>query len=239
MTQYQTKVTMTTATVSALQTSGSYLYVFRAVQASDRAGRPVVWTRQPYSQHTYVNWSASYDAYTSLSPIKAGQEIPVGFFAAINVGELLQVTAGGIGTVTSAGHNGTISIQNTTSTPFTCGVGGGLSGDAAAPLCAFPLNGNSLEVVTPLDKIMLMFSTQLIAPGTVIDDFYGAPLSSFGPGVLIDLASANQRTLSYDINTGWSWGGYNWAREVPAGTNLVPLLIEPPAKPRSVDPAAC
>jgi hypothetical protein len=43
-----------------------------------------------------------------------------------------------------------------------------------------------------------------------------------------DLAAENQPSLGYDINAGWSWGGFSWAQEVPAGTGLVPLLIEPP-----------
>src|SRR5260370_993515 len=101
-------------------------------------------------------------------------------------------------------------------------------GSGAAPFCAFPLYGNSLQVVVPLGKILLMFSSQPVAPGTVIDDFYAPAVRSFSSGVLIDLAAENQPSLGYDINAGWSWGGFSWAQEVPAGTGLVPLLIEQP-----------
>ncbi|HEX9542486.1 MAG TPA: hypothetical protein VGA04_30545 [Streptosporangiaceae bacterium] len=224
--QYQVTITMQPATVTDLINSGNVLYVFRAVQASDPAGRPLVWMSAPYSVMTQINCSDRYDAYTSPTPFQAGEQVTAGFSDAIEVGQQLQVQAGGFGEV-EAGHVGAVSVLNTTGTYFTCGIGGG-GGSGAAPFCAFPLYGNSLQVVVPLGKILLMFSSQPVAPGTVIDDFYAPAVRSFSSGVLIDLAVENQPALGYDINAGWSWGGFNWAQQVPAGTGLVPLLIEQP-----------
>ena len=222
--QYQVTITMQPATVTDLINSGNVLYVFRAVQASDSAGRPLVWMSAPYSVMTQINCSDRYNAYTAPDPIKAGVQVMAGFSDAIELGQQLQVQAGGFGEV-EAGHPGAVSIRNTTGTYFTCGIGGG----GAAPFCAFPLYGNSMQVVVPLEKILLMFSSQPVAPGTIIDDFYApAVRSSFSSGVLIDLAAENQPSLGYDIDAGWSWGGFNWGQQVPAGTGLVPLLIEQP-----------
>jgi hypothetical protein len=229
--QYQVTINMPQATVTDLVNSRNILYVFRAVRASDPAGRPLLWMSAPYSVVTQINCCDRYDAYTSPSPIRAGEQVTAGFSDPIEVGQQLQVQAGGFGDV-EAGHPGAVSILNTTSTYFTCGIGGGGAGGGAAPFCAFPLYGNSLQVVVPLGKILLMFSSQPVAPGTAIDDFYAPAVRSFSSGVLIDLATENQPALGYDINAGWSWGGFSWAQQVPAGTGLVPLLIEapPPAK---------
>ena len=224
--QYQVTINMPQATVADLVNSGNVLYVFRAVQASDPAGRPLLWMSAPYSVMTQINCSDRYDAYTSQNPIEAGVQVTAGFSDPIEVGQQLHVQPGGFGEV-EAGHPGAVSVLNSTSTYFTCGIGGG--GDSgAAPFCAFPLYGNSLQVVVPLEKILLMFSSQPVAPGTVIDDFYAPAVRSFSSGVLIDLAIENQPALGYDINAGWSWGGYNWGQQVPVGTGLVPLLIEQP-----------
>jgi hypothetical protein len=226
MTQYQVQISMTAATVTALTESGSRLQAFRAVQSSDRAGRPLLWRSPDYSATTYVDWTSRYFAYTSRSAIKAGQRVVVGFQAVIDTGQTLNVTSGGIGEVSAEGRAGEISILNTTTTQFTCGIGG--PADNPEPTCAFPLYGNHLQRIVPLPKILLMFSTQPLVPGTVISGTIMTTLTSFGPAVLVDLGSESDRAVSYDINTGWSWGGFSWARQIPAGTDLVPLLIESP-----------
>jgi hypothetical protein len=229
MSEFQVTITMATATVSALITSGCLLDAFRAVQNSDLAGRPLLWQQPPYSATTQIGWDDGYAAYTSESPIQNGTPVSVGFSAPVTVGQQLEVTTGGIGQVTAGGYPDAISILNTTTTPYTCGIGGGV-GDAPAPYCAFPLYGKTLQVITPLQQILLLFSTAPITPGTVVSTL-GAPqsaaLTTAGPGILIDLDTANQRTVNYDINTGWSWGGYSWAQEILAGTDLEPLLIQP------------
>ena len=82
-------------------------------------------------------------------------------------------------------------------------------------------------MVAPLAKVLLMFSTQPLAPGTVVGPPPVAPrLESYSPTILIDLTSANQRDVCFDVDAGWSWGGFAWAQTCQAGANVVPLLIE-------------
>ncbi len=84
-----------------------------------------------------------------------------------------------------------------------------------------------MDDVTPVQKLLLIFSTNQMKTGTAIDYIYGAySLASYSPGIFIDLTGAQQRAVNYDINEGWSWGGYAWAREIASNSNLVPLLIE-------------
>ncbi len=222
---HQVTVTMTTDTVTALVTSGNKLYAFRAVAASDRAGLPVLWATIPFSARTQITWTDSWSAYTSETPITAGRQVTIGFSDSIDVGQVLKVGDGGTGQVSADGHPGVISILNTTTTPYTCGTSCAANDNAATPICVFPLYGNNLQTIEPLQSVLLVFSTRSVSPGTVIDDFYDAALTAYSPGYQIDLTTANQRSVGYDINAGWSCGSCSWAVSLAAGQNLVPRLI--------------
>jgi hypothetical protein len=218
-TPYQVTISMTAQTVSQLLAAGFFLYGFKAVQTSMAGGSPVVWfATQEFSATTTVNWQEQYQAYTSNSQIIPGGGITASFAASITLGQTLNVEAGGVGDVTSGGPSTAISILNTVSTPFTCGISE-LQGANYNALCAFPLFGNNEDVIAPIERVFLMFSTQPVNTGTVIEQ-------SYGPGILIDLTASNQRTVNYDINTGWSWGGGSWAQMFPPNSDMVPMLIE-------------
>ena len=88
-------------------------------------------------------------------------------------------------------------------------------------MCAFNLYGNSLDVIAPIEMVLFMFASDQINTGTVIE-------KAFSQGLLIDLTGApnNTRTVSFDINKGWEWGGERWATKVPPSSKLIPLLIQ-------------
>jgi hypothetical protein len=219
VTDYNVDIEMSPATVQALLTGNYYLYGFKAVQSTQGGGAPLVWFKsQTFSTSTVVAWETLYQAYTSTSQIIPNGKITASFAADIDLGQTLSVGLGGIGTVTAGGPPFAISILNTTSTPFTCGISQVENG-TASPLCAFPLFGNNLDVIAPIEKVLLMFSTIPVNTGTVI-------MQSYSSSLLIDLTSDTSRTVSYDINGGWSWGGFSWATQYPPSSNLVPLLIE-------------
>ncbi len=219
MADYSVSINMTSDTVTKLYGGNYKLYGFKAVQSAIGGGAPLVWfATDTYSNTTVIDWQGNYQAYTSNSPIIANGQIVAGFAADINLGQILNVAAGGIGTVVGGGPATAISILNTTSTPFTCGISEMTSG-TTNPLCAFPLYGNQMDVVAPIEQVLLMFSTTSYKPGTVIEQAYSS-------GIFINLTGAQQRAVSYDINEGWSWGGYAWAQQIPSNSNLVPLLIE-------------
>ncbi|HKX29368.1 MAG TPA: hypothetical protein VJ302_16850, partial [Blastocatellia bacterium] len=192
---YTVTIKMNSATVTALINSGNYLFGFKAVQSSDQAGRPLVWSRtQDFSTTTAVNWTNQYNAYTSHTDIEPGALIQVVFSAPALTGQTLEVVAGGTGSVVNSGPTYAISVLNTTTTPFTCGLA---EGSAASPLCAFPLYGNNLQTITPLEKILLLFSTEPTDPGTVVSTFYNNLLlarESLSQGILIDMTGSTQRS---------------------------------------------
>ncbi len=210
------------STLDALNGSGYWLFAYAAVQCSDHEAQPLVWmTTQRYSETTTVTGAAQFDAYTVPSPTVSGPVVP-GFSAPIAAGQTLTVSStAGSGTVTQGGAAGALTILNGTTTPLGCGISQVVAG-AAAPVCLMPLHGENGQVIVPVPSILLLFSTQEAAAGTVA-------ATAGGPGVLLDVGTAPQAAVSFDIDQGWSWGGATWGQAVEFGTPLAPLLVAPSA----------
>ncbi len=219
---YTVNITMDQNTVNSLQNNGYYLYGFKAVASAASGGAPLVWFEtQTYGLTTSVSWETQYQAYTSQSAIIPNGQIVASNSYNANLGQTLNVTnQAGTGTVVAGGTEGAISILNQTSTQMTCGISELQNGESKT-LCAFPLFGNNMDVIAPIEKVLLTFATQQVNTGTVIE-------KSFASSFFIDMtgAVANTREVSYDLNTSWSCDGCAWAEFYPPNAELVPLLIE-------------
>lgn len=205
-------------TLQALVQGGYTLYALQAVQGAG-GGVPVAWLRtRAFSENTRLAWENTYQAYTSTS-----QSVPGGTITAIAAypiapGQTLQVTSPtGTGTVVSGGVAGEVSILNQTTVPFTAGLAQSMNG-SGEPLCAFPLYGGNLVLVSPVPQVLVMFSA--VPDQTVMTQ-------ALGPGVLVDFTGATDRSVTFDINNGWAWGEEAWGKAVPPLSDLVPLLIQP------------
>ncbi|AUX43503.1 uncharacterized protein SOCE26_049520 [Sorangium cellulosum] len=223
-TSYAIDIAMDQNTVNALSNSGYYLYGFKGVQTTMKGGAPLVWFQtDTFSLATHVSWEEQFQAYTSLSSIIPKGQIKASAAYDIDLGQTLQVQdPKGTGAVVQGGTPGAISILNQTTTQFACGISqvqdvGGTP--TATPLCAFPLYGNGLDVMAPIELVLLSFATLQINTGTVI-------YKAFSQGILIHLTGVTERAVSFDINKGWSWGGGSWAQTVQASADIAPLLIE-------------
>ena len=221
-TEYQVEIDMDPQTVNALHSSNFRLYGFKAVRTDVGGGAPLVWFRTDnYSTNTDISWKTQFQAYTSTDAIIPDGKVEASFSENVDLGQTLNVDkAGGVGTVVGGGVKAAISILNKTATQYTCGISQVRDGKAN-PLCAFPLYGNHLDVIAPIEKVLLLFSTLPVNTGSVIEQAYG-------PGIYVDLTGAkdNLRKVRYDINKGWSWDGGVWAKQVAPNESLVPLLIQ-------------
>ncbi|NLS21017.1 hypothetical protein HGP16_31445 [Rhizobium sp. P40RR-XXII] len=218
-TDYGVTISMDQNTVAALSSGNYSLFGFKGVQTSAGGGVPLVWFKSDdFGLDTEVSWEVQYEAYTSRSAIIPNGQIKGLSSYAIDLGQMLEVeTPQGTGSVVD-GTEGMISIENLTTTQVTCGISEVVDG-TAQPLCAFPLYGNGLDAIVPIQKVMFTFSTNTVNTGTVIEKAYSQ-------SILIDLTAKTHREVSFDINEGWSWGGFSWAQAIRPSTNVVPLLIE-------------
>lgn len=219
LSQYEVDIQMSQDTLQALKQGGYTLLAFKAVQTTISGAAPLVWhqTRQ-LLMTTSITWQEQYQAYVSASQIIPNGMIRANSTTDIGLGQTAQISANGVMTATDGGTSSAISILNQTTQPWTCGVSQVVE-NQANPVCAAPLYGNMLDVIAPVEQVLLIFSSAPINTGTVI-------YKAGSLGLLIDLRRAAQRTVQFDINKGWSWGGQTWAQLVRPNTDLVPLLIQ-------------
>ena len=209
---------MSDQTVESLTSSGYRLSIFRVVETNDSATLPVLWlSTGNYSVYTKLSLSDALRAYSSQDPIGQNMMITPGFDPPIKLGQILKITGTkGTGMIIGGEQSDVIEILNTTGTLFTVGLSAG-SDAGAPPLCAAPLYGGDLKLLRPIDRALIIVSGTQAPAGTVLTQSRGA-------GVLVELGTAENRELYYDVQTAWSWGGFAWGTQVPAGTDLVGLV---------------
>lgn len=230
-------VKITIPTVDELQKNGFILYGYKAVQSSDKAGRPLVWTRNEYGPITTVEWPADLEAFASTDTIEKDQVISRGSEKSMSSGQIWTIDNTLKGPVTHGGTPEALSIKSRATRSLTCGLSQ-KQGKTFQPYCAFPLFANFLDTITPLDKVLLAFSTKSMELGTVVEgslsgtvtpsEALSAEGAAWSPGIFIDLTEASERQVKFDLQSGWSWGGETWADTVSNTQDVVPLLIEVP-----------
>lgn len=114
----------------------------------------------------------------------------------------------------------TILIQNDSATEYATGICVCNNNDSKYyGNGAFRIFGKNNIEVTPDNKAFLMFSDTNPQNNTVM-------LTSQNPGILIDFTiSDNVRTVTFDVNTGWSSSEQGWSTQYPKGTDLKALLV--------------
>ncbi|SCZ23374.1 hypothetical protein [Afifella marina] len=220
MAEYSITVEMDQNTVKALKDSGYYMYGFKAVRGQS-SGMPTVWfSSQNFLTDTTLTWEENYQAYISNDQIESNVVIHASAKADIDLGQTMNVDNVGNVSVTGEGTAGAISIMNNSTTQYTCGMSQQNPSGDYTTLCAFPLYGNGLDLIVPIETVLLMFATKPVKTATVI-------AQAFAQGALIDLTGVSSRSLSFDINKGWDAASATWMKKIAANSPLQPLLILP------------
>lgn len=220
---YKLHFTMNQTTLDALQ--GWNLVVFKGVKAPGSkpdSSAPLAWiVSDSFGLGTTIAWNEEYSAYTSTNQIVPNGVITATNPAAIDIGETYNVTQSGAGDVARSGQQNAISIHNLSDRQFTCGIAQTPAGSSdAQAICAFTLYGGTIDVIIPEEKVFMMFVSHTVDTGTVFEN-------SVSRGLFIDLTGVEGRDgVTYDVNKGWDWGGFSWAKQIPASSDLVPLLID-------------
>jgi hypothetical protein len=223
-------ITLSSTTVDALLKGGYSLSLLFATAMTNAAARPTVaFSTRDIMPRMALEWSLSVGAYTSSSPILAGRVISPGFETVVEPGETFLVHAGGGGEVKSEGVFSAITMINETGHQFTSGLSRVVLGSRVpAPIYAVPLYGHQINVATPLPRCLLLFTTQPASPGTALEKY--TPSAGHGgscsQALLVSVDQSQQRSLSFDMNTGWEWRGNSWGTIVRADADLVSLLIK-------------
>lgn len=223
MANFSVQITMSQTTVGTLKNQGFSLYGFKAVQTSQGGGAPLVWVTASGNDLlpvVEIDWMESYQSFISTSKtINANTVIHASNSANCDLGQTTKVDKNGLLTVFNGGAPHAITLDNAgSSNAWTCGISQKLADGTSAPMCAFPLNGQGVDIIAPIEKVLLFFATQPVNTGTVIEQ-------ALGQGVLLDLTANPNLTVHYDINAGWDFGGQSFGTVVPADSDIISLLI--------------
>jgi hypothetical protein len=226
-TPYAIDIMMSGTTVQQLKKSGFALYGFKAVQTANGAAAPVVWFQtqaQALLTNTQVTWTEQYQANISSDQIIPNGVINASTAIDIDLAQTANIDQYGNLSINEQGTASAISLNNQWSQAWTSGISQVVRGQPPSPMVALPLYGNMLEVIAPIEKVLLMFASPTVNTGTVIYKTYSS-------GVLVDLTGAPgnpaSRTVMFDLNDGWSWGAAAWGTPVQAQEDLIPILISP------------
>jgi hypothetical protein len=215
----QITITLAPATLAALKDMGYELYVMRAFDTTNAAGKPLVWVATTlFAENIMITFDVEYQAYISTSQVIPNGVVLVSTTAPVALGQTATIDANGTITVTQGGNPAGVTIVNGGTAPYTTGLAATVNGNSTAAIFAEPLYGLAADIAAPLDRFLLTFSTQGVAAGTLVEH-------AMSQSLLVDMTGTSQRAVTFDINTGWSAGGATWATPVPAGANLTPVLV--------------
>lgn len=217
--EYSVVVKMDDATTNDLIRNHYHLYAFRAVKGTGN-GSPVVWQSQNVTYKTLtVNWQTSYGAYICSPPpldnINGETEVEA------DLGQKFEISEDGTYKVVDGGPAGTILISNKQEADHSCGISECLGPDEFKPLCCFPLPRYMAATITPIQQVVLIFSTDIIRTATVVERAMSA-------GIVIDLSSDPSRTVFFK--------GNKWSSDNPKGISY--FSADDPLNPYLINPAA-
>jgi len=215
----QIAIKLAPATLAALKGLGYALYIMRLFDKTNAQGKALVWlTTTRLEEATSIDFDAVYQAYVSTTQMVGNAVVTVSSSAPVDLGMTATVGSNMQIAVTRGGNPDGVTIVNGVSTPYTTGLMARAIGGDFAPIFAEPLYGLAADIAAPLDQFLLTFSTQGVAPGALIEH-------AVSQSLLVDLSGVLQRAVVFDINNGWSAGGAAWAKPVPAGADLTPVLV--------------
>jgi hypothetical protein len=236
---------MSQDTVKELNKGEYTLCSFLACQSPNASlGYPLCWgVTKMFLNSVLISWQNSLCAYVSTSEIQENAKMYIPQPSSVFQSQI-RTSKSSLGSVTASSYGiklgqqmliedygsvsiiksdvvDTVLIKNDSSNLYSSGIGILDNYDNLYyGICSFNLSGHGNIQIVPVNKVFLMFSSKDVEHNTVIS-------VSENDGILVDFDGSidNIRTVTYDINTGWTSGQEIWGEVYPSGTNLKKLLI--------------
>ncbi len=227
---YQINLTIPKEVGDKLLKEKKVLYAFKAVKGPGD-GKPLVWMKPNYTaESSNITWTVNYGAYFSETEISAAIRYNTAGKVPVNLGDEAVIDSSGVISAIKGSVPGSVTVMDNYKkiTPLTFGLGSYKDAEKKIfdQFCAFPIDFGDAGIVTPIQKVALMFAKDTIQTATAIE-------RSIGPGILIDLTDKLTRNISFD-DTGddplkfWtSEDGVNSDEPFTADSAMNPLLIKP------------
>jgi len=132
---------------------GKNLRVYKSV-GSDSSGLPVVWFSQnQLSQSVTFSWTETYGGFvTDGGTPTQGISVKDVSEHSMTLGQIIKASNDGNVSLSNGGVEGAITVQNTDTRDWMCGMGQEVNG-TFSPICAFDLGGKDESVIMmPYEK---------------------------------------------------------------------------------------
>ncbi len=216
---HEIKLNIPAPTHRLLTRDGFALCGFRAVRTRVAGGIPALWFHTTgYGTSMAINWTDRRFAFTA-PPAPPGTPFEPKTLTAVQLGEMVDVEDG-TASILRGGPKHAVSIANATAQAVTCGLAQWQSvTGTVTPFCAFPLAPHTIDIIAPLEQVLLMFVTQPSGSPTAI-------AKAYSPGLLVEVGGGRPVSLRYDVGAGWSVEGAAYSTVVPPDIDLAALLID-------------
>lgn len=180
-----------------------------------------------FGKTTTVSWSIGYGMYTGIhQELSTGQDINTNnpYTEKVDLKDVLYVDSdAGTGVIKKGqGVASSLEVYNSTATVFSCGAlmnnQPSSQPPVFSPTCIFDLHGHQSVVMQPVEKVLFFFATEKYNQGAVIE-------SASTDALLVDFTDTQTRTVTYDIDAGWTGYDPDTDQLVPAFENITNVLI--------------
>ncbi|WP_278020366.1 hypothetical protein [Flavobacterium ginsengisoli] len=200
---------------------------------------PLCWSiTKDFLQSVLIEWEDTLCSYLSTSEIKENSVIYIpqlgpqkgsatgrssvsGSSYQIELKQRMLIENSGKVSVDSLNTFDNVLIQNNSNNRYSTGISiYNNSEEKYYGNCTFNSYYGQNIKIAPVNKAFLMFTNNNIENNTVVS-------IAENPGIMVDLTASadHSRTVSYDMNNGWSSNGQTWAKKYPSGTNLKTFLL--------------
>ncbi|MFT5778777.1 MAG: hypothetical protein ACI837_001733 [Crocinitomicaceae bacterium] len=223
MATYKVTVALDNSTISALS-NGFQLQVFKGVKSSSPQGAlPTVWTTIDHFAGTVeISWSDNYGGYFSNTMIAQGARVSIATEQNMNPGEVITLSQNGSSSVAATGGiQGAFAFMSEQTNTWTSGLTASANGSNPTSICAFSLYGSTTNILESYERVVILFTQELMEPGTIVRTAVSSSLS-----ITLSAASPTLAVI-FNINTGWDTLGSPYAQLNPSNFELAPGLIVP------------
>lgn len=188
-------------TLKSIHETGLKLYVFKAAECSPAKGaKPLVWQiYESINEETNLGWKVNYGAYFSTIEMSKDANYSSITSRPISLGQTLVIDMNEDASVENKGREGAITIaDDTVDKNYTCGISQPDKDGKMNPMCAVPLKHKLSDIIIPIEKIALIFASDIKQIGSVYE-------YAISDGVIIDFTNINNRTATFDLSKEIVW----------------------------------
>jgi len=225
MTAYNVSINLDNETSRALTRHGFSMHIFKGVKSANiRGALPTLWfsTNDFSNNHINVAWESrddSYGGYFSEAKLQSGEIIQPSFEHPMTVGDVMTYNNGAPSVSTKGGAEGSFTFVSDKTSEIISGLLEKNPNRKLTPICAFPQFSTINNLVSPYEKILILFTENDLNISTAVSITLSVSIS-----IKLSIVYPSAE-IAFNINKGWDKRGNLQATINPKNFALAKDLI--------------